>query len=176
MKRKILWLGLSFLLVVALVLASCGPAVPGEQEEEEEFPILSIGETYQSPMVIITVSEAIVTDSYEYYDLISETAALEEATPGTSFLIFTAEIKNVDTVARLYEGKRRFRASDSKGNEYLFSEYYGEARLPEDPRFQPGSEIEGKVLILIKEGASGLKIEYLQAAYPYKKVAEWMIE
>jgi len=36
MKRKVLWLGLSFLLVVALVLASCGEAVPGEQEEEEE--------------------------------------------------------------------------------------------------------------------------------------------
>ena len=36
MKRKILWLGLSFLLVAALVLASCGEAVPGEQEEEEE--------------------------------------------------------------------------------------------------------------------------------------------
>ncbi len=36
MKRKILWLGLSFLLVAALVLASCGEAAPGEQEEEEE--------------------------------------------------------------------------------------------------------------------------------------------
>ena len=36
MKRKILWLGLSFLLVTALVLASCGEAAPGEQEEEEE--------------------------------------------------------------------------------------------------------------------------------------------
>ncbi len=34
MKRKILWLGLSFLLVAALVLAACGgPAVPGEEEE-----------------------------------------------------------------------------------------------------------------------------------------------
>jgi len=36
-KKKILWLGLSFLLVAALVLVSCGPTVPvGEQEEEEE--------------------------------------------------------------------------------------------------------------------------------------------
>jgi len=26
----------SWLIVAALVLASCGPAVPGEQEEEEE--------------------------------------------------------------------------------------------------------------------------------------------
>ena len=36
MKKKILWLGLIFLLLAALVLASCGEAVPGEQEEEEE--------------------------------------------------------------------------------------------------------------------------------------------
>jgi len=36
MKKRILWLGLSFLLMAALVLTSCGEAVPGEQEEEEE--------------------------------------------------------------------------------------------------------------------------------------------
>ena len=36
MKKKILWLGLSWLIVAAFVLASCAPAVPGEQEEEEE--------------------------------------------------------------------------------------------------------------------------------------------
>ena len=36
MKRKILWMMVSFLLVAALVLASCAKEVPGEQEEEEE--------------------------------------------------------------------------------------------------------------------------------------------
>ncbi len=36
MKRKLSWMLMSFLLVTALVLTSCGPAVvPGEQEEEE---------------------------------------------------------------------------------------------------------------------------------------------
>ena len=36
MKNKILWLGLSFFLVSALVLVSCGPVEEkGEQEEEE---------------------------------------------------------------------------------------------------------------------------------------------
>ena len=35
MKRKILWMLVSWLIVAALVLASCGPALPGEQEEEE---------------------------------------------------------------------------------------------------------------------------------------------
>jgi peptide/nickel transport system substrate-binding protein len=36
MRKRILGLGLSLLLVTALVLVSCGEAVPGEQEEEEE--------------------------------------------------------------------------------------------------------------------------------------------
>jgi len=36
MKRKILWMLVSWLIVVAFVLSSCGGAVPGEQEEEEE--------------------------------------------------------------------------------------------------------------------------------------------
>jgi len=34
MKKRFLWLGLSFLLVASLVLASCAEAVPGEEEEE----------------------------------------------------------------------------------------------------------------------------------------------
>ena len=38
MKKRILWLGLSFLLVAALVLTSCGEAVLGEQEEEKITP------------------------------------------------------------------------------------------------------------------------------------------
>jgi len=35
MKKRFLWLMFSWLIVAALVLASCGPAAPGEQEEEE---------------------------------------------------------------------------------------------------------------------------------------------
>lgn len=38
MSKKIIWVVASFLLVVALVLASCGPAAPGEQEEETTAP------------------------------------------------------------------------------------------------------------------------------------------
>ncbi len=37
MKKTFLWLGATFLLVAALALLSCGPAVEvGEEEEEEE--------------------------------------------------------------------------------------------------------------------------------------------
>ncbi len=39
MSKKIIWVVVSFLLMVALVLASCGPAAPGEQEEETTAPV-----------------------------------------------------------------------------------------------------------------------------------------
>ena len=106
MKRGILWLMVGWLIVLALVLVSCGPAAPpGEQEEEEEeeeeaeeeeAPTLSIGETFQTPGVVVTVSELIVTDSYEYHDTFSGEVATKEARPGMFFLIFTVEIENVD--------------------------------------------------------------------------------
>ncbi|MBA7479920.1 hypothetical protein ES707_15361 [subsurface metagenome] len=50
MKKKILWCGLSFLLVAALVLASCAKEVPGEQEEEEEEEEPDLYEEYMASL------------------------------------------------------------------------------------------------------------------------------
>ena len=179
MKRKILWLGVSWLIVAALVLASCGPTVPEEEEEEEEgeeIVTLSIGETYQTPEVAVTVSEVIITDSYEYFDLTLDSMATKEASPGTYFLISTVAIKNVGSVRRLKEGAIRFLVYDSAGSRYENEAYEREDRLLYDPRLRVGKEIKGAVLFSISEGASGLKIIYREEAYPYKKVAEWVIE
>jgi len=41
MKRKTIWLGLSFLLVAALVLSSCSPTEGEEEEEEEEEEVVA---------------------------------------------------------------------------------------------------------------------------------------
>ena len=44
MKKTFLWLGATFLLVAALALLSCGPAVEvGEEEEEEEACVPQYG-------------------------------------------------------------------------------------------------------------------------------------
>jgi len=54
MKRKILWLGLSLLVVAALVLASCAKeevVTPGEQEEEEE--VVTPGEQEEEEEVVV---------------------------------------------------------------------------------------------------------------------------
>ena len=200
MKKKIVWLGVSSLTVAALVLTACpAPAVPGEQEEEEEeeeegVPTLSIGETFQSPEIEVTVSEAIVTDSYEYYDEASESMATKEASPGTFFLIAHVEIKNVkeptETAGRAWgpddrimEGPRRMFVSDAEGNEYK-AEYEAESWAGkgaiEDAlqgmwALKPGKRMDGKVVFIIPEGASDLKVFYRQK-WPPIALAEWVIE
>ena len=184
MKKKIVWLGMSWLIVAALVLASCGPAAPeGEEEEEEEeeeegVATLSIGETFQSSEVVVTISELIVTDSYEYYDEASESTATEEASPGMSFLIITVKIENVSNRRRRLEGEKRFSISDSEGNTYLYHQYLGENPILTPPYLHVGDEIEGKMLFNIPEGTSGLKIAYTSKTPPTenKLLAEWVIE
>ena len=197
MKKGILWMLLSFLLVTALVLASCGEAeVVGEQEEEEEegatkiytgggppLTTLSIGETFQSLELVVTVSEPIVTDSYEYYDEASESMTTKEAGSGMFFLIFTAKIENVGSGSRYYEGYRRFKVHDSEDNTFLPHLYYGENPLPFPNIFRAGEEAEGKVLVDIPEGASGLTIAYWPPSVGRQlegrilpKLVEWVIE
>ena len=182
MKRKILWLGVSWLIVAALVLASCGPTVPGEEEEEEEeeeIPTFSIGETYQTPEIAVTVSEAIVTDSYEYYHQASESMRTKEASPGTSFLIITVELNNVGSQTKRMEGALRFRAIDSEDSQYQHASlFHGDDRLPYIPSLRSGEEMRGTMLFNIPEGASGLKIGYgIYVSYgPNIPLALWEIE
>lgn len=54
MKKKIVWLILSCLIVAAMVLASCGPA---EVEVEEEEEVITPGEEE-----VITPEEEVVTE------------------------------------------------------------------------------------------------------------------
>jgi len=76
MKKRILWLGLSFLLVAALVLTSCGEAVPGEQEEEEEEEITPT--TLPAGMGIIEIRVTDAPPKYTVTQIIVEISEDEE--------------------------------------------------------------------------------------------------
>jgi len=76
MKKRILWLGLSFLLVAALVLTSCGEAVPGEQEEEEEEEITPT--TLPAGMGIIEIRVTDAPPKYTVTQIIVEISEDED--------------------------------------------------------------------------------------------------
>ena len=186
MKKKIVWLGLSFLLVVALVLASCGGTAPVEEEEEEEeetgeLVILSIGETYRSVenRIAITVSEVIFVDSYEYQDYTTGNILTAEAKPDMTFFILTTALEYVGTsgIAHSFEGRVRFRLHDAEDTRYRF-EYYldAEEALGTIRTFSPGESMDGKVLFQIPKDATGLVLSGWTLEVPQTKLVEWPIE
>ena len=134
MKKKVVWLILSCLMAVSLVLASCGTATeegaasPEEEEATTDGPIpvfeipeqpFSIGETARSSRTAVTVVEALVTDSYDHYDVISKKTVSKQATAGMFFVVVTMEIENVGSLRR-GEGKARTRVMDSE--RYIYSQ------------------------------------------------------
>ena len=194
MKKKIVWLGLSFLLVTSLVLASCGGAAPVEEEEEYtpdevrrrreaeehaemEVVTLSMGETYQTEWIKVTVSDQIITDSYEWHDKNTGELFTKEAEPGEIFVIAYVEQLNVGDQIRRDEGRDRFRIYDAEGN-YWRSKFYYEEKdaLLVARSFSPDERAEGKVLFIIPEGTSGLKIGYITQIIPIKPIAQWVVE
>ena len=196
MKKRVLWLGLSFLLVAASVLTSCGPADEGQQEQEEreeeveevkeveevEVPTLSIGETFQSQEVEVTVSDVIITDGYDFYDEVSESTVTRKPMTGFIFLIFSAEIENVVVVGeeevapRENEGMRRYQVFDTEGKSQIPRYYFGENPLSRNRLLYLGEKIEGKVIFEVREEASGLKIVYSEYGFPKKELVEWELQ
>lgn len=179
MKKRVIWFVVSVLIVVALVLTSCGSTASGEQEEEEDHALttLRIGETFQSSEVVVTASDSTRTDSYEYPNRTTGDITTEEADPGMSFLIIAIETKNVGNLKRDFEGRTQFRVIDSDGNEYTNSILFGEDVLLPRVRINPGGEAKGKVLFIIPEEASGLKIVYeSQTISVTSDLVEWVLD
>ena len=131
--------------------------------------------------VEVTVSEAIITDSYEYYDEASESMATKEASPGKSFLIATVAIKNVGTKQHWgSRGPEQWHVTDAEGNMYEAEPPYAtdaiEGTLLKGTGYWlPSKTNSGKVVFIIPEGASGLKIHY-QQIWPPIYLAEWVVE
>ncbi len=57
MKKGIIWIMLSWLIVAAFVLSSCGPAAPGEQEEEEEEEPVGQQEEERLEFAYVTIGD-----------------------------------------------------------------------------------------------------------------------
>jgi len=137
MRKKILWLGLSFLLVAALVLASCDEAVLEEEEEEEELEIKNPdtfiyatfggAETLDPAWCYDTASAAIIQAVYEpliFWD--------GEST--TEFVPVLATEWNVSSDGKTYRFKIRKGVKFHNGNDLTPSdvEYSFERGMVQD--------------------------------------------
>jgi len=194
MKKRTVWLVASCFAGLSLVLTSCGPAATEEEvkqpaaEEEEEEAIeevaeitsfegtFSVGETAQSNRLAVTVLEATVADSYEYYDKNEGKTLTKEAKPEMTFLILTVEIKNVGKGERR-EGLFQTRASDSENDRYRVGSYYGEDRIVQDITISSGKSVDGKILFNIQKGTSDIAFIYNFNKHPDPELlAEWKIQ
>jgi len=192
--KKIIWLIASCLVVFALVLASCGTAEEeapsGEEEEATEGPTpifnepaqpFTIGETAQSSRTKVTILEVSITDSYEYDDPVSKGKATKEASPGTSFVLVTLEIKNVGTLRR-GEGKARTRIIMPDNTLFLSKPYLGANAMRNFVYLAAGETMQGTVVFEVPKEAADFKVRYGMVQYPDvadladEKWAEWQIE
>lgn len=178
MKRNIVWLAVSCLMVVALLLAACAPAAPKEKavapkevvpaagettKPAGELPRVSMGATAQGMGVAVTISDTVVTDSYQYTSLTSGEMVTLTAGADRSFLIATVDIKNGGTGTQRM-GSGWLRAFDAEGSDYSALIVIGKELLQFDKYMVEGTEIKGKVIFEIPKGASILGLKFIAVA------------
>jgi len=176
MKNRTAWLLVSCLMTVALPLVSCGQAVT--EEEEAPAPILNlrIGETAQTPNMKLTVSEPVITDSYQYYSKVADEMRTKETPAGWSFLLVTIELENLGSDQQQV-GLIKIKATDSEATNYTPIALLAEDRLAHTQELAPGKKLRGRVLFKIREEATGLKIIYdLMSLNVDIRQAEWEID
>ncbi len=167
MKKKLVWLVVICLMMV-VPLVACGsktgeneppPTTTPGNKTPAVLPTLKIGETAKGSDVQVTVLEANVADSYEYFSSSLNQTITKEASSDKSFLIINASVKNISNLTTR-SGGGFFTVVDSTGYEYHLMPYYGASAMPSDMYLIPGAELEGKALFQIPRGAVGLKVVY----------------
>jgi len=192
-KKKVCWVLVNSLMVLALVLASCAPAKTEEKEEalpeeevKEEIPVYEetfiVGETVQSDRLevtvtdnlTVTVTEIYLTDSYEYYRVMDEKWDTSQAPLGSTFLISHVIIKNMSGTDTYKVGTWQMRGGDVDGN-VPPSYYLGEDPLEYGWPLPPGEEIEGEVQFEVPKDSTGYYVKYRFSEEP-EVWAKWLVE
>jgi len=170
---------LALLLIAAVLISGCvsqdspskasstqlsGTPTPTPQQTQPTTPTelnLRIGETARTAKIEVTVISAVKTKSYDYYSDILKETMQQEASPGKTFVLVEAEIKNVGADSA-FVGSSEFSIADAEGYKYDPTLYYGQGTdgLEMIKQLYQNQRMRGKVLFEIPETAQSLKIQY----------------
>ena len=180
-KRIVIWLLVSCLIVMVLFTISCRPEEKEEVEipevEEPELPAheetFGVGDRVESGMLTVTVdrqlavtiTEMELTDGYRYWLVMDEKWSTSEAPPGSIFIVVHVKIENLSDTESYNVGTLRMRGGDA--NENVPPTYYmGESPLETNLLLPAGEEIEGNVKFVAPEGSTGYHVRFRFAEEP----------
>lgn len=119
---------------------------------------LAIGETAQTSVEEVTVSNAELGNSYEYYsDYLGN--RVKTAPPGKKFLLIKALVRNVGA-NRIYANSSSFSVTDLEGNAYDTEIMSGENNFPFLQELYQNQKAEGFILFKLPAEAKNVKILY----------------
>jgi len=138
---------------------------------------LNVGEAATTSKIEVTVFSADKEKSYEYYSTIYKENNTQETSPGNTFLLVDAEIKNVGSDSQ-YVGTTEFSMSDSEGYSYDPEFIYlGNDGMDAIKQLYTSQKMRGKILFEIPENTEGLKLHYdFGNLYIGTKLATWSIQ
>jgi len=158
---------LAILLIAVVFMSGCvsqesptkAPTATQPSETQETAPPttqpttptelnLKVGEIAKTSKIEVNVISAQKVKSYDYYsDILKETMA-QEASPGKTFVLIEAEIKNVGSDSA-FVGSTELSITDSEGYKYDPTPYYGQSNdgLEMIKQLYQNQKMKGKVLL-----------------------------
>ncbi len=186
MKRRIVWLLASCLVVAALLVTSCGGAeeevvTPGEEVKEIPLPPMPIevGVRVANELLAVTLTEIKICDSYDCYSPEQKKNITVAAEPGKLFLLGYFVVENTGTKIK-QTGLNKIRLYDAEGSLCgpTNLQYLGEDRLLADHYLPVGETMDGWAVFSFPEEAYDLTLKYNTAAVtfpPRERTVEWVI-
>ena len=195
MKRRTIWLLLTFLIVATLLIStSCRPpkeekeeivVIPPEEKEPGHEEMFNVGETVESGMltvpvlkeIAVTVTELYMIDSYEYESQMDDEFRTHAASLGSTFIIAHVNIKNISSADTTRVGTQEMRGG--YGERAVPAGFYMTDKMREElgvwSDLLPGEETEGPVLFEVPKGETGYYIKYRFQEDP-EVWAKWLVE
>lgn len=144
------------------------PSVPTEVD-------LTIGQTASNPQKQVIVYSAQIIPSYTWKGISQSYTYTQKPSTGNTFILVDTEVKNIGS-DRMYASAGDFSVSDSDGNRYDTTMYYGDDGLGYLKELYQNQKTRGKVIFEVPTGSKQLKLYYdFGNLFSGTQLASWKI-